>query len=96
MALSNYEPLGQGDDLFEGTSDHAVAAPAANTADPPKPETYYGDGPFDPPSSDDESEELLEKGEGTQRSGRAIEEEGHLVVGRGGRKVRTVSLHVFA
>ncbi|KAH8093229.1 dipeptidyl aminopeptidase [Cristinia sonorae] len=30
-------------------------------APPVKPEVYYGEGPFDPPSSDDEDEALLEK-----------------------------------
>jgi dipeptidyl aminopeptidase len=29
--------------------------------EPSRPSIYYGDGPFDPPSSDDESDELLEK-----------------------------------
>ncbi|RPD57299.1 dipeptidyl aminopeptidase [Lentinus tigrinus ALCF2SS1-7] len=89
MAPTDYEPLSQADGFFEGSSsDHPAAV---NTAYPPKPETYYGDGPFDAPSSDDESEELLEKGE-RQRTGRAIEEEGHLVIGSGGRKKRPASL----
>lgn len=80
MPPSPYQPLAQeGDDFFQGSS-----GAAEGTAYPPKPETYYGEGPFDPPSSDDEADELLEKG--GQRSGRAIEEEGTLVIGS--RKVR--------
>ena len=82
-----YEPLGQDapDDDFRGESS---SRPAVSTVYPPKPETYYGDGPFDPPSSDDESEVLLEKG--GPRSPGVIEEEGDLVVGNGSRKVRLV------
>ena len=81
-----YEPLGQDapDDDFRGESS---SRPATSTVYPPKPETYYGDGPFDPPSSDDESEVLLEKG--GPRSPGVIEEEGDLVVGNGSRKVRS-------
>ncbi|KAI0737310.1 hypothetical protein C8Q80DRAFT_1213564 [Daedaleopsis nitida] len=53
MPPSPYEPLDQeGDDFFQGNSSRT----AADTAYPPRPETYYGDGPFDPPSSDDEAE----------------------------------------
>lgn len=76
---STYDPLGQhppDDDVdFPGQSSSRPP-----TAYPPKPETYYGDGPFDPPSSDDESDVLLEKG-GPRTPG-IIEEEGDLVVGR--------------
>lgn len=78
---STYEPLAQeGDDVF-GTvpSSSAVVHPI-----PIKPETYYGEGPFDPPSSDDEADSFL--GKEDERSGRAIEAEGDLVVGS--RKVR--------
>ena len=79
-----YEPLAQeGDDPFLGGPSSSAAAY------PVKPETYYGEGPFDPPSSDDESEELIEKE--SQRSGRAIEEEGNLVVGS--QKVRLRRSH---
>ncbi|KAI0765616.1 dipeptidyl aminopeptidase [Trametes elegans] len=78
-----YEALPQeGDESFrDGPSSSATAYHI-----PVKPETYYGEGPFDPPSSDDESEELIDKEDA--RSGRAIEEEGHLIVGS--QKVRGV------
>ena len=51
---------------------------------PPRPATYYGEGEFDPPSSDDEEETFLEKhkAEGPERDGDALEEDGELVVGR--------------
>ena len=65
------------DDFFERGSSNPHAH---STAYPPKPETYYGEGPFDPPSSDDEADQLLEKGE--ERSGRMIEEDGDLVIGK--------------
>ncbi|KAI0794726.1 dipeptidyl aminopeptidase [Fomes fomentarius] len=87
MPPSNYEPLSQAGDDFHLNGDSSGAA-----AYPLKPETYYGDGPFDPPSSDDESEELLEKN--AQRNGRAVEEAGDLVVG-GTRKKRPASLKVL-
>ena len=78
---AHYEPLDHEETGFynDGPSSSATGYPGTV-----KPETYYGEGPFDPPSSDDESEELLEKG--LERSGRAIEAEGNLVVGSG--KVR--------
>ncbi|OJT13681.1 hypothetical protein TRAPUB_9780 [Trametes pubescens] len=82
---STYEPLAQeGDDVF-GTvpSSSAVVHPI-----PIKPETYYGEGPFDPPSSDDEADSFL--GKEDERSGRAIEAEGDLVVGS--RKKRPASV----
>jgi hypothetical protein len=57
-----------------GPSDHAGQSSSAemrqkndtNTVNPfvARPATYYGDGPFDPPSSDDEGEEA----EGSRRS----------------------------
>ena len=65
------------DDFFERGSSHTAVA---GTAYPPKPDTYYGEGPFDPPSSDDEADQLLEKG--GERSGRMIEEDGDLFVGK--------------
>ncbi|TCD69053.1 hypothetical protein EIP91_008951 [Steccherinum ochraceum] len=41
-----------GDDMF---------SPTAESSQFTKPEVYYGEGPFDPPSSDDEDDALLEK-----------------------------------
>ena len=84
---SQYEPLGQDapDDYF-----HAESYTRVNTAFPPKPETYYGEGPFDPPSSDDESEVLLEKN--ISRGSGGFEEDGHLIIGSS--KVRPLS-HVY-
>ncbi|KAH9913079.1 dipeptidyl aminopeptidase [Epithele typhae] len=74
-----HEGPGMDGDFFErGSSNTSVSAY------PPKPETYYGDGPFDPPSSDDEADQLLEKSE--ERSGRRIEEEGDLVIGKRDKK----------
>ncbi|KAI8985642.1 dipeptidyl aminopeptidase [Trametes punicea] len=88
---SNYEPLArEGDDLFNGeSSSAAVAYPV-----PVKPESYYGEGPFDPPSSDDESEELLEKD--TERLGRVVEAEGNLVVGSGKKRPASVRYLVIS
>ena len=80
MPPSTYEPLQQDRDEFS----QGDSAGSVHTAYPPKPETYYGDGPFDPPSSDDEADELLEKTR--ERDGRSIEEDGGLVLG-GGQKV---------
>ncbi|KAI0630468.1 dipeptidyl aminopeptidase [Trametes polyzona] len=81
---SKYEPLDrEEDDLFRTGPSSAVAHPV-----PIKPETYYGEGPFDPPSSDDESETFLDKED--QRAGRQIEEEGNLMVGS--RKKRPASV----
>ncbi|KAF9814328.1 hypothetical protein IEO21_05171 [Rhodonia placenta] len=55
---------------------------------PIKPETYYGEGTFDPPSSDEEADELLEKGgrespEQAERAGMrsAMVDGGTLLVG---------------
>lgn len=51
MRPSEYSTIPQdGEDLFSSGDPQHV-----------KPEVYYGDGPFDPPSSDDENDELLEK-----------------------------------
>ena len=61
--------------MHAGPSDHAGPSSSAemrqnntniSTANPfvARPATYYGDGPFDPPSSDDEGEEA----EGSRRS----------------------------
>lgn len=59
MRNSEYEPIIQvEDDVF---TDAASSKRVDHDSSVVKPETYYGDGPFDPPSSDDEDEELLEK-----------------------------------
>lgn len=59
----------------------------------PKPVTYYGEGPFDPPSSDEEADELLEKSpvqDGSQANNNlGFEEDGLLRVGQ--RKVCSLS-----
>lgn len=50
----------------------------------PRPAMYYGEGEFDPPSSDDEEDSaFIEKGKGGEgeRDGAALEEDGELVVG---------------
>lgn len=64
---------------------------ANNTAYPPgavKPVAYYGEGDFDPPSSDDEEDAFLEKslspkspGEAERLGDGAVEDDGELVVG---------------
>lgn len=61
MPPSNYGPLSQVEDSEEHpTSAHASTEVLSST--PIRPAIYYGDGPFDPPSSEsDESEVLLEK-----------------------------------
>jgi len=58
MSSSNYEPLPQ-----EGASsgDALYDERASTHSGPVRPPTYYGEGPFDPPSSDDEDESLLQK-----------------------------------
>ena len=58
MASSSYEPLpqdgaGSGDPLYDER--------ASTRSGPVRPPTYYGEGPFDPPSSEDEDESLLQK-----------------------------------
>ncbi|KAI9067913.1 dipeptidyl aminopeptidase [Trametes sanguinea] len=88
---TDYELLARdGEDFFAGGSSSAAPAYPASV----KPETYYGEGPFDPPSSDDESEELLEKD--LQRSGRIIEAEGNLVVGSGKKRPASVRYLVIS
>ena len=58
MSSSNYERLPQ-----EGTSsrDNHHDERASTHSGPVRPPTYYGEGPFDPPSSEDEDESLLQK-----------------------------------
>ncbi|KAI0071164.1 dipeptidyl aminopeptidase [Panus rudis PR-1116 ss-1] len=87
-----YEPVDQNDHLF--TSDAATIAETEGLGNGPipiKPPTYYGEGPFDPPSSDDEEDTLFEKPIGA-RGGRDVaagdmdmEDDVGLVIG-GGRK----------
>ncbi|KAH9893599.1 dipeptidyl aminopeptidase [Cubamyces lactineus] len=88
---AQYEPLDHEETGFYNDGPSSLAARYPVTV---KPETYYGEGPFDPPSSDDESEELLEKG--VERSGRAIEAEGNLVVGSGKKRPASVRYLVIA
>ncbi|KAI0820257.1 dipeptidyl aminopeptidase [Trametes gibbosa] len=82
---TTYEPLQRDEDdvFYSGPSSSAVPLPI-----PVKPEVYYDEGPFDPPSSDDESDSFLAKEQG--RSGHIIEAEGDLVVGS--RKKRPASV----
>ncbi|KAI0758596.1 Alpha/Beta hydrolase protein [Irpex lacteus] len=50
----------------------------------PRPAMYYGEGEFDPPSSDDEEDSAFiekQKGGEGERDGAALEEDGELVVG---------------
>ncbi|THU97687.1 dipeptidyl aminopeptidase [Dendrothele bispora CBS 962.96] len=55
MRIPNYERLEQED--FSDTA--TIAASIKSTRSVSKPKTYYGDGPFDAPSSDSEEEEAL-------------------------------------
>lgn len=61
MPPSAYGPLSQEDDQED--VDAASITRASGHGLLPRPPVYYGEGPFDPPSSDDESEELLSKPE---------------------------------
>ncbi|KAJ7272564.1 dipeptidyl aminopeptidase [Mycena haematopus] len=59
MSRTQYEPLSQDQDgELEQDSLTLHGRPVPIQIRPP---TYYGDGPFDPPSSDEEEETLLEK-----------------------------------
>ncbi|KAJ7777301.1 dipeptidyl aminopeptidase [Mycena metata] len=59
MSSTQYEPL------FQDNPEGGLEQEALLKDRPPplhiRPQTYYGDGPFDPPSSDEEDEALLEK-----------------------------------
>ncbi|CDO69708.1 hypothetical protein BN946_scf184851.g96 [Trametes cinnabarina] len=88
---TDYEPLARDAEDFFGGGPSSAAAAYPSTV---KPETYYGEGPFDPPSSDDESEELLEKD--AERAGHIIEAEGNLIVGSGKRRPASVRYLVIA
>lgn len=60
MRPSEYAAIPQdGDDVF---------SPTAESSQLVKPEVYYGEGPFDPPSSDDEGDGLLEKNTGEENA----------------------------
>jgi hypothetical protein len=64
-------PSFQQESTYEQVSQEPDEAnqPSSSTL-PVRPPTYYGEGPFDPPSSDDEDERLLEKSsEGSQLEG---------------------------
>lgn len=52
----------------------------------PRPATYYGEGDFEPPSSDDEEDAFLEKKPGhvpldSELGGELLTEDGELVIG---------------
>lgn len=58
MSSSNYELLPQ---EGAGSGDALYDERASTHSGPVRPPTYYGEGPFDPPSSDDEDESLLKE-----------------------------------
>jgi dipeptidyl aminopeptidase len=64
MPIASYEPLSQEQDY---DLDEILSPPDFLQNDrrsspiPIRPEVYYGDGPFDAPSSDEDDETLLEK-----------------------------------
>lgn len=89
MQLSEYEAIAQEgeDDMDERAPSSSLRGNAIHPT-PIKPETYYGEGTFDPPSSDEEADELLEKGgressEQAERAGMrsAMVDGGTLLVG---------------
>jgi hypothetical protein len=67
-------PSFQQDPSYEQVSQELdeVNQPSSSTL-PVRPPTYYGEGPFDPPSSDDEDERLLEKSRPLSPGGDQIE-----------------------
>lgn len=82
--------MSQTDDYARVTHDEAHEE--ASDSRHIRPATYYGEGPFEPPSSDEE-DELLEKivpgSPGlAERAGVGLEEDGGLVVGGPKHKVR--------
>jgi len=89
MHVSNYEALSQdGEDVsYDGASSSVRHVDDLGPVTV-KPETYYGEGLFDPPSSDDEGDDLLEK-RGLSSPGLAeraaangiLQEDGQLIVG---------------
>ncbi|KAI0339697.1 dipeptidyl aminopeptidase [Trametopsis cervina] len=74
MPATEYEPLAQ--DGYEDTE--AKYAPQQ-----PRPAIYYGEGEFDPPSSDDEGDSFLEKAKAEDPEGDldALQDDGELVIG---------------
>ena len=72
MSSSNYVPLSQ---EVAGFRDTHYDERAPTHSGPVRPPTYYGEGPFDPPSSDDEDESLLQKE--TARSLGTVERAGY-------------------
>lgn len=58
MPSANYEPLPQDG---AGYRDTLYDERVSTHSGPVRPPTYYGEGPFDPPSSEDEDESLLQK-----------------------------------
>lgn len=78
---SSYERLPQ-----EGDDDSWELA--SHSAQPQRPTIYYGHGPFDPPSSDDEDEDVLREKGGSRSPGLA--ESG--LDGEDGQKKRPSSL----
>ncbi|KAI0685597.1 dipeptidyl aminopeptidase [Cytidiella melzeri] len=73
---AQYEPLPR--DVYEDT-ELADSYPPSQ----PRPAIYYGEGEFDPPSSDDEEDLFLEKRkvDDTERDGDLLEQDGELIVG---------------
>lgn len=69
---------------LDGDDDTPPTYPPTEDLTRQRPQVYYGDGPFDPPSSDDEDGALLEKN--VPGSPRLAERGEGLVIG-GGRKV---------
>ncbi|GJE93852.1 dipeptidyl aminopeptidase [Phanerochaete sordida] len=93
MPTPDYSPVPLGEDGEPDTPSGAKYPPEVV-----KPMTYYGEGEFDPPSSDDEGETLLEKSLSRKSPGDAEEQgegmgndDGELVVG-GKKHPRPASL----
>lgn len=83
MSGIEQQPFALDDDVFGDAT--SSTAPDADVLRGPKPITYYGEGPFDPPSSDEEMDDLLEKplrhSDANGRAGIGLEEDGTLRVG---------------
>lgn len=83
-----------GEDTYARIAQHAPHdSDAAQFGEPSRvrPATYYGDGPFEPPSSDEE-DELLEKPPGSPGAVGRLEEDAVLVVGSPRHQVCCCSL----
>ncbi len=91
MARSDYEPIPLEGEPLSPTDDSNGHYPPSVV----KPVTYYGEGEFDPPSSDDEEELLMEKlkrnasSDALEGAGDALAEDVELVIG--GHKVPYIS-----